>query len=505
VKYPAFALIIMAGLIFLPTVSHSQWFSQIRTESDWETLYNRSYFDYSTYQLYRELAEGAIITDSVGYFRGVLGNPVLDILGTTPNNFPSASFPDATPKRDMSLYFRSGLRIYNNAANSSYLLLSGSDDVSAYELKGRKEKNNWEMEKRSLSWRNGWYAATLGNYDMDVGLGLSIGRFDYRPVAGIPDTAEQSDDFLYPDNSYYNGIKIEHGKGSILYSSKRYPGLDKRFVGGALSRDFEGAIIGISGGGVFLKANGYARRMGTISAFLIDSERGVQSEAAYSEAGVGVAARVKKSGYDIAMWHYDDSYLNLQSSGIARPDYHRFEDSHFVEEFRQAQAGESGLSAQKNLALGRCALGLATEIWKQSAHGGISLDNLIYSRYGIRDNVWLNARFSSRGGQIEERFLSELGANAEWPIPIQTTVSLWSERSKIIDAKSFYYIFFSIPLKTGFLFNARFRTYFDGDHDYFLEEVLNIGNVFRAKTTYRWQRSYSGDIGPLYFVLEVAL
>ena len=504
-RAPALALRIMAGLFLLKGVCLAQWVDQIQTESDWETLYNQSYFDYNTYQLYRELAEGSIVTDSADFFQAVLGNPVLEILAGAGESNPAITSEDTADQHAFGMRIRGGQKIRSGESNNGYILFSGSKENAAFELKGRKGESGWEIERRWMRWCDGRSGVTVGNYDTDIGLGLSIGKFDYRPITGVSDSMKQPDDFVFPDNSFYNGIKIHYNRSSAMFSARRYPDLDKRFLAAAMTANYEDVTLGISGAGTFLNADGYERTLGSTSLFFADPDRGIRTELAYAESGIGTALRLQRGGFNCAVWHYDDSFLNLQSSGIARPDYDRFENSHFIEAFRQAQAGETGFYAQKGLTIGRLGLGAAAEIWKSSPHERLSLDNLISARYSVLDGIDLDARSSGRTGAVKERVLTEFGTSLIRPFRVEARAAVWSERGRTIKTRSFCYIFCSVPLKAMSLLNGRFRAHFDGDIDYFVEEILNLSDGLLMKVTYRWQESYQGAVGPLYLVLEVVI
>lgn len=509
-RFTTLALKVFGGLLFLPAVCFSQWVDQVRTESDWELLYNQGYFDYNTYQIYRELAEGISVNDSTDFFRAAMGNSLLESIGKADARELAKSDLDTSSRQALGLRVRTGNRVESSGKGSSYLFLSGARDDAAFVLKGRKgdgesKRSDWEIERRSLNWSRGQTNVTLGNYDTNIGLGLGIGRFDYRPISGISDTSHEQDDILYPDNSFYNGIKAEYRGGTAIFSAKRYPGLEKRIIGAAYAARFGDIAAGVSGAATYLDAGDHKRTMGAMSFYLIDPERGVRSEVAYAESGIGAALRVRRNGFDIAIWHYDRSYLNLQSSGIARPDYVRFEDSHFPEIFRQTQSGETGLYGQKGITLGRFDFGAATEIWKTSLNNGVSLDNLLLARYRIDDGIAVDTRLSSRSGPAGERTISEFGININRRLVARTKVSVWSEAGRSIDARSFCYIYGAINVKAGFFLAGRYRAYFDGDTDYFIEEALSVSDGIILKTTYRWQESYQGEIGPLYLVLEAVI
>ncbi len=119
-----------------------------------------------------------------------------------------------------------GLRRYSknldNAVNYYYL----NWQIQPVRLAIEAEDNNsdYYSRRRWLSMSSEPLDIVLGNFRAAESYGLTIGRFDYRPSAGITDNIES--DFLYPYNNYYNGIKISARgrgfKGRFYYSKKKY-------------------------------------------------------------------------------------------------------------------------------------------------------------------------------------------------------------------------------------------------------------------------------------------
>ena len=96
-------------------------------------------------------------------------------------------------------------------------------------VKLRNDSGKMSVERRSLSLAEDTYSITVGNYLADYGCGLGIGRFDYRPVSFNKDDNDVNG-ILFPDNSYYNGIKAAYNKNySIMFSRKKYGDFYKTF------------------------------------------------------------------------------------------------------------------------------------------------------------------------------------------------------------------------------------------------------------------------------------
>jgi hypothetical protein len=496
----ALAFAIIAGLFFLPKACFPQWIDQIQTESDWEELYRQGYFDYSSYQIYRELAEGAEVVDTTEYLKAAQGSPILEITrGALSGVKPE--FEGDSIEEFRRLFFRAGRRIYDGD-NSGYFMISHQRDSLAMLYKARDDGNHWSTERRSLNLGLAGGTLTLGNFANNIGLGLAIGRFDYRPRGGAADTAAYTDDFFYPDNSLFNGLKINLGQSQAILSSKKYPGLIKDMAGIASAIRAGENIIGAAFAGTRLRAGGYSRTMGVASVFFERPD--LESEIAYGESGIGAAARLFRSRYNLTLWHYEDSFLNLQCSGPASHDYTLFFNPHFNETFRQTQSGESGFLLQGVLLDRGALVTAATETWKRADTARVSSDNSVTTRFAPYDNVILSARLGERFGGVGRRLLSEVYTEVRRPLEFSVKVSVWSERGKAINEKSFCHAFMRYPILANARLGGRIRFHFDGAFDFFVEEEAFIGEKLRLKATYRWRDSYD-DAGPLYIVMESIL
>ena len=231
-------IIAISIFILLSGTANSQWVSDINTESDWEYYFNIGVIDYNSYQLLREIAEGTDIRDTTDFIISTLGISAVDLmeyLGKSPNR-PLQSSGSISPKTQSSWSgrFRIGSEI-RKEGNRNYALADfGNGDFDAG-IKFRERNGAREIEKRYISLTKDNYSLTLGNYAADIGCGLSIGRFDYRPLS-LESQQDDSGHILFPDNSYYNGLKAEFlNRYTFIYSVKKYDSVYKNTLGTGLA------------------------------------------------------------------------------------------------------------------------------------------------------------------------------------------------------------------------------------------------------------------------------
>ena len=202
---------IVSLLIVQPTAA--QWFDKIYTESDWEFYFRDGYFDYNSYQLYRELAEGADISDTVEFIVSSMGVASTEIVKSPiySERYAQSFLKGETARStafEVPVRVRFGRTIFENE-NKGYLLLRSSRRNLDLTYKGRDENGAWETERRSIDITNGAFRVRLGNFSSRIGCGLGIGRLDYRPVSYESDPGRVRE-FLFPDNSFYNGFIISY-------------------------------------------------------------------------------------------------------------------------------------------------------------------------------------------------------------------------------------------------------------------------------------------------------
>jgi hypothetical protein len=503
VRFEKFAPAVVIAVLFSASPVFSQWMDEIQTESDWEGEYNDGYYDYNTYQIYRELGEGAGIDDTADFIAGVLGNPLSEIESPWPA--PNIQDLDTIISPQLpQVYFRSGQKIFENDNNGYTAISSNSGNISL-SYKGRNESNSWNTDRRYISFDDDKSKITLGNYSPDIGLGLGIGRYDYRPLV-YQSTALGGEDFLFPDNSYYNGANIIYGDHlNLLYSRKKYNNANKNFAGGSFSCNLNDIKLGLTAGSTILSSSTGHRTMGAGSIFLSHKTIGLKTELGYAESGIGFCLQYRREGFDIRLWHYDKSFLNLQSSAPAYSDYISYSDENLKLSFREPQAGENGAYLARRIALNKIGLFLSTEIWKRSPADEVALDNVVLARYLIREYLDVFSKYAQRFGSSNGRTLFEGGMNFHRRFTIGVLTSIWIEGGHVINSKSLNHIYCSMPIHSRIVIAGRLRWKMNGDFDYFVEEKTMIAAKLWMKLTYRWADSYHDHLGPFYIVLESSL
>jgi hypothetical protein len=507
VNTPSVAATFLSALIIFVSESRAQWLDRIQTDSDWEYLYYDGFYDYNTFQLYRELGEGMAIRDTAEYVASTLGNPLSDVAAGPRQYGPRPLYANADSADVLSnhlprLKLQTGQK-FQEGRNSGYILASLLAGNLSMSFKGRNKMEKWQSERRTISYFSHDYDISLGNYTADIGSGLGIGRYDYRPIS-YESHLSQLEDFLSPDNSYYNGVKFTYEDRIVaLYSQKKYNGASKRFAGGSAAfvrNDYE---IGVTLSGLSLSSAAGKKTMAAVSAFLSRPQLGFKTEIGYAESGAGVCFRLRRSRFDIRLWHYDPSFVNLQSSAPAHPDYLPFHDDRYELSFRQPQAGESGLFAERDVTLGRVAVTGFSEIWKKSPHDDVAMNHTLLGRLRLDENTAIDMKYSNQRNSGYQRTLLECGSSFTRGFIISAYSSLWIERERIQKARTIAWLYGSLPLPArSARISGRLRWNFDGELDYIIETVALIYNQISLKGTYRWQHSYGNNLGPLYLVME---
>ena len=502
-RFGYFAHTVIIALLISASPVFSQWLDEIQTESDWEDSYNAGYYDYNTFQIYRELGDGVSIDDTAGFIAGAMGNPLSEIESPWPN----ANLHDSDTILSAQIprvYFRAGQKILENN-NNGYTLISSSSGNISLSYKGRNESGSWNTERRYISLDGDKFKITLGNYSPDIGLGLAIGRYDYRPLA-FQSTALGGEDFLFPDNSYYNGADIIYGNHlNLLYSRKKYNEGKKDFAGGSFAYDLNDIKLGLTASSTILSSSRGHRTLGAGSIFLSHKTIGLKSELGYAESGIGFCLQYRRQGFDIRLWHYDKSFLNLQSSAPAHSDYISYYDENLNLSFRQPQAGENGAFLAGRISFKKIGLFLSTEVWKKSPADDVALDNAVSVRYLINEHLDAFSKYAERIGSSNGRTLLEGGVNFHRRLNIGILTAFWIEGGQIINSKSLNHIFLSLPVHSRINIAGRMRWKMNGDFDYFVEEKTMVAAKLSIKATYRWRDSYQNQMGPFYILLESSL
>ncbi len=492
-------------LYFLTVTAGAQWYDRIRTESDWDELYAQGIIDYNSYVLCLELAEGAVTSDTSDYLVSSMGIDPVDIIGYQAGSGISPSHPEAslatTDEQSPRIDLRLGRKISGEENTGYYSFAADYDKISTY-LKIRDNDGRAETSRRTVVFRGEEFKLTAGNFTGDIGCGLVIGKFDYRPISYEPKFSDLNE-FLYPDNSYYNGFKFEHDDlfAGIL-SFKKYYGVTKTFSGGAVLAGIGNYSIGSAAGATVFRSGAESRTMGAVSVFAETRDRKLKSELAYAESGLGGLIKYRMNGWDIRAWYYQSTYLNLQSSGYANPDYESFRDDRFELAFRRPQSGETGIYTGKNITIGKAELTAASEIWQKSASQPAGIYNLIDIRYNFDRPISASARIAERLKDSGRRRACECGARYSSRIRVDLFFTLIDEDGDLVDDKSKYYIYSVAPLTDKLILSGRIRRSVSGKLDYFIEERASLGDGLSLKITYRWEDSYGHDQGPVYLICE---
>jgi hypothetical protein len=506
VRYPVSIFEALIIFLFVTPAATAQWLDKIQTESDWEFSFRDGYFDYNSYQLYRELAEGTAIPDTAEYIISSMGAEPIETAGRP---IYSESHAQALMRGKaaaptafrMPLRVRFGRKIIEDK-NTGYVLLTSSAGNIDLAFKGRDENGAWRTERRSVSYVDDDFKLKLGNFTSRIGCGMGIGRFDYRPVSYESDLS-RGEEFLFPDNSYYNGFIISYRDYlDLIYSIKKYYNVRKNFAGASVSIDISDLTAGLTASGTVLSSEDVSRTLGAGSIFILKNDGELRSEIGYGESGIGFCAQALRKNYDVRFWHYDNSFINLQSSGFAHPDYESFSDDRLELSFRQPQKGETGLFLRQRFVVEDIEFTAATEVWKKSPGQAVAMDNSIQARRRAISDLLITARYADRRNRQNDRSLAELGASLQKRTEYGVFISLWIERERIDMDKSKFFLYVSMPATSRFSISGRGRWDLSADFDYFIEEKTRIDEFLSIKATYRWDDSCRGDLGPLYLIVE---
>ncbi|UCC78834.1 MAG: hypothetical protein JSW64_11190, partial [Candidatus Zixiibacteriota bacterium] len=490
----------------LPSLASAQWVADIKTESDWEYYYLNGYIDYNSYQLLREIAEGADIEDTSEFITSTLGiSPVelADVFEIVETQRIENGKSDArvTGAR-WSGRLRIGSKIQNES-NESFLLATAHSRRTDVYLKLRNDDGRKVLtERRSFEIKNGNYSVILGNFPVDVGCGLSLGRFDYRPVSFESDEGGLNR-FLFPDNSFYNGIKAEYlNNHMILYSVKKYNDVYKKTFGSVLSTGLHSTRIGITGSFTRLSSGSGSKTLGVGSIFVYLEEDRARAEVAYGESGPGACIEVAKPDYVLRGWYYDDSYINLQSSGFSHPDYQSYTDFPSEISFRQPQRGETGFYVRKRVLYKNLEFADAAEFWKNPRVDYINYTNSLQTRIFVSSGITSLIRYTvySKNNLYKNKIESGIKIFKRYNIDARVLLSF--ENESIVNDDSRLYIMSSFPVTRSVSLASRLRWYFDGEFDYFVEERVFLTDRLFLKATYRWKEDLAKDLGSLYVFLE---
>lgn len=497
--------IIFIILQFIPSVVVAQWVSDIKTESDWEYYLKTGVIDYNSYQLLRELAEGAEIRDTADFIFSTLGISPVEIIDKLEyaGEIRGQAIPPPSPKASSpwSGRFRLGSDI-RPTGNESFVYGTVKSRDFASEFKIRDERGNLSTERRYLRFRRNNYSVLVGNFTADIGCGLSIGRFDYRPVS-LETNEDELYEFLFPDNSYYNGLKAEfRDRYTIIYSAKKYNDIYKSTFGTSLETGINSFRVGITGVAARLSTSREARTLGSGSIFVTTAGSGLKGEIAYAESGPGVSLQAAGPGLILRGWYYHNSFINPQSSGFAHPDYQSFSVLDSEISFRQPQQGESGFYVNKGIKYRKLELGNAAEFWRNPRNSIIRYNNSLIARYRFSSSVTSRICYTVYNKNDNYYNKLESGVTVTKDYKFESRAYINFRKKAVAKDESKLYIIVTLPLVKSLSLAGRLRWRFDGLFDYFLEERLLLNNDLFLKATYRWNEDLGSDLGVLYIFME---
>ncbi len=347
----------------------------------------------------------------------------------------------------------------------------------------RSNDGEYYWGKRAIFWAVGPLELTAGNYIVSEGFGLAIGRLDYRPSAGFSNDDFEFD-FLYPTDSFYNGLKLDVKNGSFgerfYYSEKKYSSAKKIFIGSGVVFKKRGLTAGISAGlNNFDNLDVVDKRFTVGLNFKIENKlSSIAGEYASVEQSGGLFLKGLRWFDDMAIstefWRYSDNFNNYNCSGPSATDYSSFYPGGQELGFRSAQAGETGLAVN----LTRRYLSIGFQFWRQSYERQVksSFNLRLFGR--LKDN--LSAVFQTVSmfkDQNSYLWLRTGFWQDERPLLKRCGFKLYfNENAKIIGNRSYSYIDFLYGLEGQLNIFLKLRNYSDGKARWFFGEELNLTN-----------------------------
>jgi len=373
-----------------------------------------------------------------------------------------------------------GLRRYSknldNAVN--YYFLNWQMQPVRFAIDTEDNNGDYFFKKRWLSFSSNYFDVVLGNFRAAEGYGLTIGRFDYRPSAGMTDNIES--DFLYPYNNYYNGLKISARsrafKGRFYYSKKKYISGRKNFIGSGI--DFtNGAITaGIAAGyNRFINETVSDNCLAVGLNFSIKASNfSLSGEYANVEKADGFYLKGERYIDDMILrtefWRYDRNFNSYNSSGPSYSDYNSFYPEEQQLGFRSAQADESGLAVKYI----RNDLSFGLMFWSHS------YDEKINSSYNFRFQKPALGRFdyfllsSAKSYQDYSYLWLKTGMMTKSTFLLKQAGSklYFEDRFDLANNKSYVFVNLSRNVKNNLTLFFKIRSYYNGQVRWYLGEEL---------------------------------
>jgi len=486
---------VIAVILISPSNSTAQWVDDILTESDWESYFREGYYDYNTYQIFRSMAEDVSITDTLGYMESAMGTSQSELNMGTGFSGRNNTVVRAVRSSRIRLF-----RKLSNNHETGYLSLGTIGDDYRLDMKIRKEGNGWLADRRYISANIGANKIEIGDYSIDIGCGLGLGRFDYRPISYEYDP-DKNEDWFFPDNSYYNGIHLTRNNISVLSSFKKYPGLSKRLIAAYATIPYKNFEFGTTSAATGLISDRGSILLGSGSFFLQNKNKNRRAEVGYSESGIGFCGMMQNRGSKIKLWHYSNSFVNLQSCGYAHPDYVSFIDNNSELAFRQPQQGETGIYLSRKIISKMISASISSEIWKTPE------ERIVWSEIDLRFQIYYQQLRFDLGGSARRTTsgssrIFNLGACAGERRLFGVKAYIWFKDNNIENNRSRYWAFADIPLGNMVTLGGRIRNTLAENLDFFIEQETKLKNSLMLRFTYRWDERYRSDLGPIYLTIE---
>jgi hypothetical protein len=288
----------------------------------------------------------------------------------------------------------------------------------------------------------------------------------------------------------------------MFYSYKKFKTLNKSSGGITLETNYGRVIAGFSGLITLLQSDSYKRILGAGSIFLQDFDGVHNLELAYAESGAGGCYQFNTANLLTQIWYYDDSFINLQSSGFSNPDYTSFVIYDTELSFRQPQKGELGFHLKNQIYIKKSEFNTAIEFWKKNTRNDIYYDLYFDHRCKLFKNTVLRNDYHRRksGYSDSNRIKNQIVYNNNIVIGINS--SFCFDKNNLNKNSSYQYLFVSKQLFEGCQLSARIKVNLQNQFDYYVEEKTKISNNLNLKITYRHNYNLNSDTGPLYLKME---
>jgi len=332
--------------ILLTAIVNGQDFRDLETFDDIFQAYNANEIDYDLFLLLLENMEGNLMT--VAEFDAAVREETADSGSGNESCRNGRLWSRYCSDRRVRIGHSERFFADHKPKRKAFLSYAKGGFSAMTELSS--EGSRVESGKRNLTFAGSGFTIKVGNYYIDEGSGLAIGKFDYLPSAGFPDSA--AGDYIHPLNGCYNGllIKAEKTASSIgLYlSQKKYLKAVKNFAGAGGNLKVGGNSIGVNCGYNHFAHDSAVDRRAAVGINL--KRRGERSAVNAELAGVDGSPglygdlNLKFPGFAIrtTAWGYAAGFKNYNCSGVANDDYRSFYPAAQKIGFRSAQAGESG-------------------------------------------------------------------------------------------------------------------------------------------------------------------